>query len=166
MYSFFSLGQCIDGFKKYIRPVIDMDAIHLKGELSGVIFTAISKDASDMIYSIPFGFSPVEDSNAWVWLFWRLRDTIGVPEDLVLVTNRGKSIPLAIDTVFPKTTHVGCYFHLKNNLQNYCRGKKTVKALFHKATYSCSKEEFLNLLDCIASLCPNLHSELIRVGLE
>ena len=30
MYSFFALGQCIDGFK-YIRPVVAMDATHLKG---------------------------------------------------------------------------------------------------------------------------------------
>ena len=116
LYSFFALGQCIEGFKKYLRPVIATDATHLKGELSGVIFVAIGMDGAEMIYPIAFGFAPGEDLPAWTWFLLRLRETIGLPEDLVIVSDRGTSIPPAVRTAFPFTPHVFCYYHLKQNL--------------------------------------------------
>ncbi|KAK2655792.1 hypothetical protein Ddye_008844 [Dipteronia dyeriana] len=40
LYAFFALGQCIKGFQTVIRPVIAIDATHLKGAFEGFIYVA------------------------------------------------------------------------------------------------------------------------------
>lgn len=51
-------------------------------------------------------------------VFERLKVAIGVPEELVFVTDRHKSIENAISIVFPSASHGICVYHLLNNLKS------------------------------------------------
>ena len=73
LYSFFSLGALLQGFRSYIRPVVTVDATHLKGKYKWVIFVATCKDGEEMIYPIAFGFGDGESDRSWIWFLRKLR---------------------------------------------------------------------------------------------
>ncbi|KAK2654999.1 hypothetical protein Ddye_008051 [Dipteronia dyeriana] len=50
-----------------IRPIVAIDAIHLKSDYRGVIFVATCKDGTVMVYPFPFGFGDGETDEAWTW---------------------------------------------------------------------------------------------------
>ncbi|KAK2663219.1 hypothetical protein Ddye_001793 [Dipteronia dyeriana] len=51
-----SLGASIVGFIEVIRPVIAIDATHLKARNKGVLLVTVCKDGNEMIYLLTFGF--------------------------------------------------------------------------------------------------------------
>ncbi|XP_052206855.1 uncharacterized protein LOC127811189 [Diospyros lotus] len=157
LYSFFALGAWLHGFQSYIRPVVAVDATHLKGEHKGVIFVATCKDGEGMIYPIAFGFGDGESDRSWIWFLTKLREAIGVREDLVIVSDRHQSIANAMSCVFPSVPHVFCFFHLKQNLKKRCRQRKDVMTAFYLATYSYTTIECDTYLAEIQSMHPQTH---------
>ncbi|KAK0574087.1 hypothetical protein LWI29_018010 [Acer saccharum] len=47
-YGFMALGACIEGFNTVIRPVIAVDATHLKSKTKGVLLVAVCKDGNEI----------------------------------------------------------------------------------------------------------------------
>ncbi|XP_052172166.1 uncharacterized protein LOC127788091 [Diospyros lotus] len=87
LYSFFALRASLKGFRSYIRPIVSVDATHLKGKYKGVIFVAICKDGEEMNYPIAFGFGYGESDRSWIWFLTKLREAIGMLEDLIIVSD-------------------------------------------------------------------------------
>ncbi len=61
-YLFIAFVASIHGFS-YCRPVISIDATHLKGKYRGVLFTAVCHDANQQIFPLHLGVgssSPIE----------------------------------------------------------------------------------------------------------
>ncbi|KAK3185121.1 hypothetical protein Dsin_032407 [Dipteronia sinensis] len=59
-YGFMAIGASIEGFNSVIRPVIYIDATHLKARTRGVL-VAMCKDGNEMI----LGMTPVPVQNRW-----------------------------------------------------------------------------------------------------
>ena len=163
LYSFFALGQSIEGFKKYMRPVIAADATHLKSGLTGCIYVAMAVDGNNSLFPIAYGFGNGEDGRGWMYFFQQLREAIGEPEDLVIVTDQGTAIPAAVQRVYPRVPHVLCYKHLRDNLVRFCRRRKNVQDLLRDACYAHCKKTCLKKLGLIKTNCPRLHDELMRI---
>ena len=166
LYSFFALGQSIEGFKKYMRPIIAADATHLKSGLSGCIYVAMAFDGNESLFPIAYGFGNGEDGDGWKYFFHRLRKAIGEPENLVIITDRGTSIPAAVKKFYPRVPHVFCYRHLKANLLRFCRRRIDVQDMLYEACYTHSKKTCKKKLREIKSSCPRLHDELESIGIE
>ena len=60
-YLFMAPGSCINGFRSCCRPIIAIDATHLKGKFRGVMFVATAKNGDEQIYLIVFGFGDGEN---------------------------------------------------------------------------------------------------------
>ncbi|XP_052189887.1 uncharacterized protein LOC127799704 [Diospyros lotus] len=127
---------CLHGFRSYIRPVVAVDATHLKDEHKWVIFVTTYKDGEEMIYPIAFRFADGESDRSWIWFLTKLKEAIGVREDLVIISDHHQSIANAMSHVFPFVPHVFCFFHLKQNLKKHCRQRKDVMTAFYLAAYS------------------------------
>ncbi|XP_052197184.1 uncharacterized protein LOC127804365 [Diospyros lotus] len=166
LYSFFALGACLHGFQSYIRPVVVVDATHLKGEHKWMIFVATCKDGEEMIYPIAFGFGDGESDRSWIWFLTKLREAIGVREDLVIVSDRHQSIANAMSRVFPSVPHVFCFFHLKQNLKKRYRQRKDVMTAFYLAAYSYTTIECDTYLAEIQSMHPQTHLTLMEARPE
>lgn len=69
---------------------------------------------------------------SWTWLLKKLRDAIDILDDLILIIDQGKIILKAIEEVFPENSNVNCFFHLKGNLGNLCKGKNGYSRLYGK----------------------------------
>ncbi|KAK2634560.1 hypothetical protein Ddye_029352 [Dipteronia dyeriana] len=52
LYAFLSFRQSLQGFQLVIRPVVSIDATHLKSDYMGVMFVATCKDGTDMVYHL------------------------------------------------------------------------------------------------------------------
>ncbi|KAK2655933.1 hypothetical protein Ddye_008985 [Dipteronia dyeriana] len=67
IYGFMALGACVEGFNIVIRPVIAIDATHLKAKTIGVLLVTVCKDGNEMIYPLAFGFTNSECKESWTW---------------------------------------------------------------------------------------------------
>ncbi|KAK2662153.1 hypothetical protein Ddye_000727 [Dipteronia dyeriana] len=105
------------GFQSVIRLVVAIDATHLKTDYGGVMFVATCKDGTYIVYPLAFGFRDGKTDEAWTWFLLHIREVIGTPEHLVVISNRHNSIANGMRNVYPTVPHCICYYHLKQNLK-------------------------------------------------
>ena len=104
-YLFIAFAASIHGFS-YCRPVISIDATHLKGKYRGVLFTAVCHDANQQIFPLAFGVGDSENDASWSWFLHRVKSVFGSNPALVIVSDRHRSINNAVQEVFPRNLHV------------------------------------------------------------
>ncbi|XP_017970363.1 PREDICTED: uncharacterized protein LOC108660628 [Theobroma cacao] len=73
-YCFWSYEACIRGFRDAMRPMVAIDATHLKGRFKGILFVIVCKDANECVYPVVFSIGHVEDKDSWMWFLSKLRD--------------------------------------------------------------------------------------------
>ena len=112
-----ALGSSVIGFQKCIRPVIAVDACHLKGRYKGRLFIATSMDGNGRIFPIAFGVGAIESDEYWSWFFMNLRRSIGAVEDLVVISDRHPSIEKACRLTFPNAVYGICMYYLGMNMK-------------------------------------------------
>jgi hypothetical protein len=61
------LDACKKGFKYGCRPVVCLDACHLKGEVGGQLLCAIRKDGNDDMFPIAYAVAEGETRASWEW---------------------------------------------------------------------------------------------------
>ena len=163
LYSFIAIGASIISFRRYMRPVIVVDAAHLKGVYEGKIYSAVCADGNGKIFPLAFGFGPEEGNESWEWFIRRLREAFGRTDDLVIVSDRHVGIQHAMGVVYPDVPHVFCYVHLKKNLiGNYCK-HPSVPILLKTAMYAYSVKECDRHLSEIRRISANAYAWLMTV---
>ncbi|CAL9031090.1 unnamed protein product [Prunus brigantina] len=132
-----SIGACIRGFKSSMRPVIAVDATHLKCKYKGVLFVATAFDGNRNIYPLAFGIGDLETDAAWEWFFTKLHCAIGDCSNLVVISDRNLSIENGLKRVFPQAAHGICFYHLKGNMKASFKLKKRdpILGFFRVQTY-------------------------------
>ncbi|KAK2656873.1 hypothetical protein Ddye_009925 [Dipteronia dyeriana] len=63
-----AIGDSVKGFNYAIKPVICIDATHLKARTMGVLLVGVCKDGNEMIYPLAFGFANSVCIESWTWL--------------------------------------------------------------------------------------------------
>ncbi|KAK0579803.1 hypothetical protein LWI29_031651 [Acer saccharum] len=116
-----AIGASIEGFNSVIRPVICIDATHLKARTRGVLLVAVCKDGNGMIYPLAFGFANSECTKSWTWFLKKLRKGIQNPDRVMLVSDRHNGIFNAMEAIFPDAAHGICVYHLAQNLKRFCK---------------------------------------------
>ncbi|XP_034197459.1 uncharacterized protein LOC117612938 [Prunus dulcis] len=76
LYFFMAVGACIRGFQSSMRPVIAVDATHLKCKYKGVLFVANAFDGNRNIYPLAFRIGDLETDASWHWFFSKLHEVI------------------------------------------------------------------------------------------
>ncbi|KAM0022017.1 putative MULE transposase domain-containing protein [Helianthus debilis subsp. tardiflorus] len=107
----------IRAFVRTLRPVIIIDATHLKGEFKGTLFLAVGMDGNHQILPIGYEIGKSEDGNSWTWFLSKLKDCIGDHPELAIISDRAPSIQLAVRAVFRQAFHGLCCRHLMVNLK-------------------------------------------------
>ncbi|KAK3212880.1 hypothetical protein Dsin_017586 [Dipteronia sinensis] len=144
-YGFMAIGASIEGFNSIIRPVIYIDATHLKARTMGVLLVSVCKDENEMIYPLAFEFANSECTESWTWFLKKLRKLIQYPDRVILVSDRHNGIFNAMEAIIPDAAHGICAYHLAQNLKNlkrFCKQRDDVIWLYYHATYVYRIEEF------------------------
>ncbi|KAK3218393.1 hypothetical protein Dsin_012363 [Dipteronia sinensis] len=166
-YGFMALGACIEGYNIVIKPVIVVDATHLKSKTRGVLLVAMCKDGNEMIYFLAFGFANPKCSKSWTWFLTQLRRVILKPKLLLIVSDRHTGISNGMKAIFPDVAHGVCAYHLAKNLKQHSRKRGDVINLYYRATsYVYLVEEFDRLMAEMKSIHPKVYDKLVKVRIH
>lgn len=124
---------------QYVRPVMSLDAAHLKSEWKGTLYVASVKSACDEIY--PVAIAIMEDNEnlaGWRWFLGHLDTALPIlsaPHPKTEVTkkyftficDRQKGLLEALHEVFPHNHSCFCAVHIARNVQMRHGGKRMSK---------------------------------------
>lgn len=139
-YLFFSMGASIAGMK-FMRKVVLVDGTAIKAKFKGMLLTASMQDANFMVFPIAFGIVDSESEPAWTWFFRQLSSILTDSKDLVIVSDRHRSIYAGVGQVYPKAFHGACAVHIERNVRVKFP-KKGVSNLVSKAARAFNVGDF------------------------
>ncbi|GJS66083.1 transposase, MuDR, MULE transposase domain protein [Tanacetum coccineum] len=104
---FIAFGVVIRSFKYHMRPLIIIDATHLKGRYEGTNLLAVGMDGNNQIIPIATGVSQGETGPSWTWFLSKLKECIGEIPNLTIISDRHATILSSCEAVFPNAFHDG-----------------------------------------------------------
>ncbi|WOL13418.1 hypothetical protein Cni_G22188 [Canna indica] len=113
---FWAFGACLRRFREYLRPIICIDATHLRGKYPGALMIATIVDAESRLFSVAFGVCEIEKRDTWEWFLDEFAHCIPSFRDLSIMSDRNSGILAVVRKVFPKASHGYCMVHLAKNL--------------------------------------------------
>ncbi|KAK2653052.1 hypothetical protein Ddye_012908 [Dipteronia dyeriana] len=128
-----AIGVWIRGFTTLLRPVVAVNGTFLKGKNKGTMFVVCCMDVNNNIYPPASGYGDSENDASWSWFLIELHDVIGEPPELVIISNRHKSIEKAVRTIFSNSLYGNCIFHLSLNMRAKFKNDKVQKFFFKAA---------------------------------
>ena len=146
-----------------MRPLLIIDAAHLKGTYLGTNLLAVGMDGNNQIIPIATGVSQGETLESWTWFLSKLKECIGEDPRLTIISDRHVSIQSACQSVFPNAFHGHCCRHLMMNCN--LKGKK-IRALFWKMYKAYTPDEFNLELAELGGKRPDAYNKLIQAGVE
>nr|XP_027118482.1 uncharacterized protein LOC113735689 [Coffea arabica] len=108
-----------EGFVNACRPVIGLDACHLKGIMGGQLMSAIGRDANNQMFPIAMALVESECKDSWGWFLDSLTDAIGTPIERgwVFLSDRQKGLIDCIENKYPGVEHRFCVRHMYANFK-------------------------------------------------
>ncbi|KAK2642184.1 hypothetical protein Ddye_023947 [Dipteronia dyeriana] len=161
-----AIEASIEGFNFVIRPVICIDATHLKARTRSVLLVVVCKDENEMIYPLAFGFAKYECTESWTWFLKNLYKLIQYPNRVILVSDRHNGIFNAMEAIFPETVHLICAYHLAQNLKRFCKQMDDVISFYYRAMYAYCIKDFDRLMTELKETYRKVYDELQGVGIK
>ncbi|GJS56700.1 transposase, MuDR, MULE transposase domain protein [Tanacetum coccineum] len=158
---FIALGASIRTFVNHLRPLLIIDAAHLKGQYKGTNLVAVGMDGNNQIVPIAFGICKGETGLCWSWWMSVLKECIGDNPNLLFISDRHAAIALAVRNEFPLAFHAVCCRHLMMNLA--LKNKKT-KGLYWKICKAYTAEEFRSNMDILQTVQSDAYHKLMEAG--
>jgi hypothetical protein len=136
----------MDRSLRYVRPILSLDAAHLKSEWKGTLYVASVKTACDEIYPVAVAIMEQnENFDGWRWFLENLKvalPTLVAPHPrgevtkkyFTFVCDRQKGLLEALERIFPDNLSCFCAIHIARNVQLKHGGKKMAKYIFPLAS--------------------------------
>ena len=106
----------------FVRPVISLDAAHLRSEYKGMLYIASVLSGNNDIYPIGFMIATGnEDKKTWIKMLRLLKlacPIISTPKrgPFIFVSDRDKGLKPALKEVFPDNIEMSCAKHIEANV--------------------------------------------------
>ncbi|GJS09162.1 transposase, MuDR, MULE transposase domain protein [Tanacetum coccineum] len=156
-------GFAIKSFLRYMRPLIIIDRAHLKGNYLGINLLAVGMDGNNQIIPLATSVSQGETSESWTWFLTKLKEQIGEPPNLCIISDRHAAIIQACGTIFDNLFHGFCDCHLMMNCN--LKGKK-LRGIFWKACKAYTTEDFDKAISKLRGHRPEAVRKLEEAGFE
>ncbi|XP_047259097.1 uncharacterized protein LOC107846596 [Capsicum annuum] len=142
LYVFIALNAFIKGFDHY-RPIVVVDASHLRGMYTGEFVTACTM---------------VEQN---------LKKAYGERQNMCVVSDRNSSIIKAVSDVYNDIAHYACMWHLWGNVKKlYRKSHDALSEIFYVMAKSYSKSDFQILMEKVEIVDIRVKNYLELVGYE
>ncbi|CAL2270227.1 unnamed protein product [Prunus armeniaca] len=105
------------GFIDALRPVVGLDACHIKGQHPGQLLSAVGVDPNNDMYPIAYAVAEAENYATWTWFLELLAIDLGIENSngYVFIIDRQKGSIDAVGDMFPNSEHRHCLKHLHAN---------------------------------------------------
>jgi hypothetical protein len=132
---------------KYAKPVMSLDAAHMKSETRGTLYVASVVTALDEVYPVAIALTADnENKDGWTWFLENLDRSIptlsmahprqGVPyRYFTFMSDRQKGLADALTSVFPENHSCSCAVHIARNVESR-HGKKIARLVLGLASTS------------------------------
>ncbi|CAL2281403.1 unnamed protein product [Prunus armeniaca] len=100
-----------------LRPVVGLDACHIKGQHPGQLLYVVGVDPNNGMYPIAYAMADAENYTTWTWFLELLAVDLGIENSngYVFITNRQNGLIDAVGDMFPNSKHRHCLKHLHAN---------------------------------------------------
>jgi hypothetical protein len=139
----------------HVRPVMSLDACHLRSKWKGTLYVASVKTTCENIYPVAFAITKDNENEAgWTWFLEQLRSSIKClvqphPLEAVrykyfsFVSDRSKGLLTALRTVFPENYNWFCAIHIARNSEKW-GGQRVTSDVYQLAkTFSLRYADYL-----------------------
>ena len=119
-------AACKEGFVRHCRPLISLDACHLKGVVAGQLLTVVGIDGNDGMYPIAYAVAKAENKETWTWFLENLIGDIRPVRDhgWCFISDQQKGLLPALANVVPEAYNRFCVRHLFANFKKNHQGKE------------------------------------------
>jgi hypothetical protein len=113
-----------------VRPVISLDAAHLKSTYKGTLYAATTKSPCNEILPVAFAIiNGNEDGDGWEYFLKHLKDGCPIIAErhpllrvkyryFTFVSDRDKGLIPALKKIFPENHSIHCSVHIKRNVKD------------------------------------------------
>nr|GEX51438.1 transposase, MuDR, MULE transposase domain protein [Tanacetum cinerariifolium] len=98
-------GCAIGSFLRYMRHLIIIDGAHLKGNYLGTNLLAVGMDGNNQILPLATCVSQGKTGESWTWFLTKLKEQIGEPPNLCIISYRHAAIIQDCGTIFENSFH-------------------------------------------------------------
>nr|GEX33996.1 transposase, MuDR, MULE transposase domain protein [Tanacetum cinerariifolium] len=155
-------GFAIKSFLRYMRPLIIVDEAHLKANYLGTNLLDVGMDGNNQIMPLAIGVSRGETGKSGTCFLTKLREKIGEPPNLCIISDRYAAIIQACGTVFDNLFHGFCDRHLMMN----CNVKvKKLRGIFWKACKAYTTKDFDKAISELRGHKPEAVRKLKEAGI-
>ena len=144
-----------------MRPLIIIDAAHLKGTYLGTNIVVVGMDGNNQIIPIATGVAQSETNESRTWFLSKLKDCIGEVPNMTIISDRHYAITHACKNVFPNAFHGYCCRHL---MMNCNMQTDKLNGLYWKTCKAYTIPEFEKLIRLIQTVRPDSHRKLVDAG--
>ncbi|KAK2638396.1 hypothetical protein Ddye_026191 [Dipteronia dyeriana] len=162
-YLFIAFSASLVRFQTAIHSAVCIDATHLKGRFSCVMFITACQDANNQVFPLAYGWGDVECEDSWTWFLKELKKAIGCPTNCIIIFDHSLAIKVAMAKEYPEIPHGLCGFHMNMNLKNRFKSH-VVWNLFHEASRAHKQTEFLENKRELSRVNMQAYEYLMRVG--
>jgi transposase-like protein len=85
---------------------------------------------------------------------------------LICLSDRGKALLAALRASLPNAHNRYCYRHFLGNFPSELRKGSKARTLFETIVFTSEMTEFVNSLDCLRAMCPNVVKAIEEMGVE
>ena len=147
---------------KYCRPILILDACHLKSVYGGVVMSGCAHDGEGRIVSLAVGITSIENDDNWTYFLANL--AAAIPElrtpGMVIMHEREKGIHNAQASILPYSHESVCVFHLEKNLND--RFKSKFQRKIWAAAKATTNKDFEAAMTQIRSINAEAESHLLQ----
>ena len=109
----------------YCKPVVIVDACHLRSQYGGVVMSACVNDGENQIVPIAIAIIDIENQDNWEFFFIYLLKAIPTlnNENFTIIYNREKRLSNAQNKILSLSNKSICLFHLEKNVNSRFKTK-------------------------------------------
>ncbi|XP_010498104.1 PREDICTED: uncharacterized protein LOC104775860 [Camelina sativa] len=148
---------------KCCRPVIGLDGCFLKWDLEGDLLAAVGRDADNKMYPIAWAVVTGENKDTWGWFINKLKTdlNLGVGENLTIISDKQKSLVIAMGSELPQAEHRMCARHIYGNWKKTF-SRSEYKNLFWGVAYSYHQGEYEEKMKLVYVYDPVAYEALLN----
>ncbi|CAL1371209.1 unnamed protein product [Linum trigynum] len=131
------------GFLEGCRPFFCLDGCFLKGEVKGMLLSAVGKDGNNHMYPIAWAVVESENGSSWTWFIQTLKEQLHIVDGncWTIVSDQQKGLVDAIHECLPHAEHRKCARHVHAHFKAKHRFDMAT-TLYWEAVYSTNEPDW------------------------